>query len=286
MVKNVYTFWGCVFLGLSFPCLTFAQGNFESFLKVAQEKRFISDAYKETHLSAISSAEWINDYDFSSLYFYAQGVKELYGDTFLQFSVNPPDAICSGTIIVRFSRKGEFKEYALIEVNCQQDEEAEFFLNSEFSFINDSIIEIQYKSWEKVDLAFTNERTGYAYRVLGKEKIISAQADSPKPSDPGIYQFSHKILREEKLTTLSKAELRLIRNGLFAKYGYAFHSKDLDQYFSSQSWYKKSGKTHEAILAELNPIEKINIQLIQLAEQKATEEKDSSNPPKDGNPPD
>lgn len=286
MVKNIYSFLGCVFLGLIFPCLAVSQGDFESFLKVAQEKRFISDSYKETHLSAIASAEWIKDYDFTSLYFYAQGVKKLYGDSFLQFSVNPPDAICSGTIILRFSSEGKFKEYSLIEVNCQQDEESEFFLNSEFAYVNDSIIEIEYKAWEKINQSFTNERTGYAYRILGKDKIISVQSDPPKETDPEVFRLSYLLLKQEEVSQLSQTALRFMRNGIFARYGYAFHSRDLDLHFTAQSWYKKSGKTHEAILAELTPIEQINIQIIRQAEQDLKLKKDFANTPKDGNHPD
>jgi hypothetical protein len=41
----------------------------------------------------------------------------------------------------------------------------------------------------------------------------------------------------ETLKSLSKEELRLLRNHLFALYGYVFNSEDLVRYFNKQVWY-------------------------------------------------
>lgn len=245
----------------------FAQGNFDSFLGAANEKRFISDSYKVQHLSPVSSSDWIQEYDFHSLYFYAKGAHRLHGDIYIQFSVNPPDAICAGSLIVRFSEEGKLLEHELIEVNCQQDEESEFFVNSEYGFVNDSVIEVQYKRWENVDLTFMNEQRGYSYLILGKEKMISVNLGPPEEFAPQEDMLSYKLLKETELMGKSKAELRVLRNSLFAKHGYVFRSKDLAEHFETQSWYQKSEKSQAEILEEMNALEKINIQIIQRLEK-------------------
>jgi len=47
----------------------------------------------------------------------------------------------------------------------------------------------------------------------------------------------------EVLPKLSKADLRLLRNTIFALYGVHFKSADLSKYFDKQVWYTDEGKT-------------------------------------------
>jgi hypothetical protein len=49
------------------------------------------------------------------------------------------------------------------------------------------------------------------------------------------------------LPTLSKADLRLLRNTIFALYGVHFKSADLSKYFDKQVWYTDEGKTSAEI---------------------------------------
>ncbi|BDC93446.1 YARHG domain-containing protein [Treponema bryantii] len=48
---------------------------------------------------------------------------------------------------------------------------------------------------------------------------------------------------DEVLPKLSKADLRLLRNTIFALYGVHFKSADLSKYFDKQVWYTDEGKT-------------------------------------------
>lgn len=43
---------------------------------------------------------------------------------------------------------------------------------------------------------------------------------------------------KESLKSMSKSELRIARNTIFALHGRAFKSKDLQAYFKSKSWYR------------------------------------------------
>ncbi len=48
---------------------------------------------------------------------------------------------------------------------------------------------------------------------------------------------------DEVLPKMSKADLRLLRNTIFALYGVHFKSEDLAKYFDKQVWYTDEGKT-------------------------------------------
>ena len=52
---------------------------------------------------------------------------------------------------------------------------------------------------------------------------------------------------DEVLPTLSKSDLRLLRNTIFALYGVHFKSEDLSKHFDKQVWYTDEGKTSAQI---------------------------------------
>ena len=52
---------------------------------------------------------------------------------------------------------------------------------------------------------------------------------------------------DEVLLTLSKSDLRLLRNTIFALYGVHFKSDDLSRHFDKQVWYTDEGKTSTEI---------------------------------------
>jgi hypothetical protein len=57
--------------------------------------------------------------------------------------------------------------------------------------------------------------------------------------------------------------LRILRNAIFAKYGYKFRSFDLDNYFRKYSWYKAE---YDNVDNKLNEFDINNISLIQKVE--------------------
>lgn len=73
---------------------------------------------------------------------------------------------------------------------------------------------------------------------------------------------SERYFTAEELSGLSKEQLRLARNEIYARHGYRFGSEDLMQYFSEKSWYYPNDLSMEAIGASMNIYEKQNIQLI------------------------
>lgn len=80
-----------------------------------------------------------------------------------------------------------------------------------------------------------------------------------------LPESSLRLLKEEELFNYTKAELRILRNEIYAFHGYTFDSKDLIEYFETQSWYKPIGKD---VIENMNIYEKQNVDLILKLENK------------------
>lgn len=78
------------------------------------------------------------------------------------------------------------------------------------------------------------------------------------PASPYEYLSSLK-LSDGFLDSLTKSQLSVYRNSIFAKYGYKFSNPSLSSYFSSCSWYNPSDVFS---VDTLNDIEKFNISRI------------------------
>lgn len=80
----------------------------------------------------------------------------------------------------------------------------------------------------------------------------------------GKYQVaSQRELTAADLQGKSGAELKIMRNEIFARYGYIFKTKDMKEYFAGQSWYRP---TAADVTGKLTAIEKKNVELIKKAE--------------------
>ena len=73
-------------------------------------------------------------------------------------------------------------------------------------------------------------------------------------------QASRRLLSKAELLKISKSDLKIIRNEIFARYGYKFNTGgEMDLYFKSQNWY--SGQ-HDNVNDFLSDLEKANTKLI------------------------
>ena len=83
---------------------------------------------------------------------------------------------------------------------------------------------------------------------------------------PGRFSFASKRpLTKDELNDYSKRELRIMRNEIFARYGYIFNTKDIKTYFNKKKWYEPSKNNIDKYLSDL---EKDNIKLIKEIEEK------------------
>jgi uncharacterized membrane protein YvbJ len=96
--------------------------------------------------------------------------------------------------------------------------------------------------------------------TTSKEK----NSDKTKSDVDANYIFtkstSEKLL-ESDLATLSKENLALARNEIYARHGYIFKSEPFNSYFDSKSWYKPD-TSFKGLKREFNAVESYNIDLI------------------------
>lgn len=118
---------------------------------------------------------------------------------------------------------------------------------------------------KKISLNTINKTNDYCDEFCGIDNITSNEII--KKFDiklVGDYTFaSEKYLIIEDINNYSINELRIIRNEIYARYGYIFKSKDLELYFLSKAWYKPSRKNVDDYLSK---IEESNIRLIRYTE--------------------
>ena len=97
--------------------------------------------------------------------------------------------------------------------------------------------------------------------VIVKEIIKEVPVD--RSDDSYIISYSGDVfLDTSDLKGLSKDELRLARNEIYARHGYVFESKEMQDYFGSQAWYAPD-PTFDGKMTEW---EKHNVELIKSQE--------------------
>ncbi len=92
---------------------------------------------------------------------------------------------------------------------------------------------------------------GNIYYMVAGEEYTEVFRIRRTWGDPDFYAMAINGYTEDEygkyvnevLTKLSKAELRLLRNTVFALYGVHFKSDDLAKHFDKQVWYTDEGKT-------------------------------------------
>lgn len=130
--------------------------------------------------------------------------------------------------------------------------------NGEFILTDGKIKGLEiYKSWSAISEADGSEIGYWSY------SINNYYAGNYKKA-------SMAILSKDDLKGLSKSKLAIMRNEVFARYGYLFKiNGEMDSYFKQQKWYKGQHKSVDHFLTE---IEKHNIALIMKLENHATDD--------------
>jgi hypothetical protein len=147
-----------------------------------------------------------------------------------------------------------------------------------YSFINDSIIEVEENKeivkdsslydhetyWMKRDTSFwdveTVSCTTYKYLILDSKLKVHVYKPNSNICQERMYkEVSQRVLPNKKLKEYSKRELRIMRNEIFAAYGYKFKSKDLRDYFTATTWYEPK---YDDVTTKLSQVERLNIAAI------------------------
>ncbi len=108
----------------------------------------------------------------------------------------------------------------------------------------------------------TNVDTGY---YIGNVEIVdSAMAEATAVAATEVaddYFLDAYLLTDNDVRHLSKKELRLLRNEIYARHGYIFKSQDLRDYFNRKPWYY--GYISNQNDVPLNQTERKNVAMIQ-----------------------
>jgi YARHG domain/zinc-ribbon domain len=90
----------------------------------------------------------------------------------------------------------------------------------------------------------------------------SHESSNLSSSDHILPVSDKRVMSEEDIANLTKGQLRLARNEIYARHGYVFKSQDLQKYFSSKSWYHPD----PSFDGSLNEVEKENVDFIKARE--------------------
>ena len=84
-----------------------------------------------------------------------------------------------------------------------------------------------------------------------------------------LVDASTRVLTSAEVASLSKAELALARNAIYARHGYQYNNAELKEYFAKQSWFKPvDGLKMDDVQKKFTKIEVTNIKLIQAQEKR------------------
>lgn len=111
-------------------------------------------------------------------------------------------------------------------------------------FVSDSIDKAQAEAWQ----------------------IESEMQQQSKSVESLFDEVSCRPLLEYDLQGLSKDELRILRNEIYARHGLIFHSEDLTEYFNQFSWYHPYTSDAEKVHKSMTDVEKENINFIKKKE--------------------
>lgn len=116
-------------------------------------------------------------------------------------------------------------------------------------------------SEQSVFLCWSPARKAY---VIDKNATPEQIKNALIPEDYFAYnglKFSKlsSKLTDSDLKNLDKAQLRILRNAIYARYGKTFKSVDLQSLFECYSWYKKNQDYSDSMI---NDVDRYNIQMI------------------------
>ena len=104
------------------------------------------------------------------------------------------------------------------------------------------------KSWSELEVEFSimslaNENKvilHFTPDMLSKsetEKDLEAMLEYDMADEEYIFPSDSALVTLDDLRGLSKEDVSLMRNEIYARHGYIFQSKELKEYFESKSWY-------------------------------------------------
>jgi hypothetical protein len=193
------------------------------------------------------------------------------GDDYYFFEDNNVMAICSGCEDIVLLKIGKSKELGKGKVQIlwekvYRGKPAGNVTSTASINFYDNYKAVCEKSNEKQTLQMNVKKTDGCEVIERHDKKFDVQAFL-RTSYIGSFIFaSEREVSEEELKKMSKAELGIMRNDIFARYGYSFKSQAVKDYLSKQKNY--SDRKLSDVSAFLSEIEKQNIEKIKAEESR------------------
>ena len=131
-------------------------------------------------------------------------------------------------------------------------------------FILDNLIELRLTETkyafnkESGTEEFVSRKLNFEYYLIEKSgqftKVKNVRQNTRK-----YPESAYRVLSLEELNLLPKVDLDIMRNEIFASYGYRFKTDKWQQYFDKQEWYQAQ---FDDVTARLSIIEKVNVSRI------------------------
>lgn len=112
------------------------------------------------------------------------------------------------------------------------------------------------------------ETTVIRHEYVNPPQSKSNTSQNNSSNNDYIFPYSNcSYLTDDDLRYLSKEQLALARNEIFARHGYVFKMEVYRNYFKSKSWYVQDS-SYDGSMSALNAYEQANVNLIQKWEAK------------------
>ncbi len=158
-----------------------------------------------------------------------------------------------------------YKKFGIRPIGEPTNPDVRYASNPDEYFVYEEYI--LYEEWVSKTMTFDFESLHY-FEISIDTCIKASQREInlQKYLLNGDYKVaSCRLLNNNDLECLTKKELRLMRNEIFARYSYKFKSIDLQKHFLSKKWYRGYASNVDRYLTD---IEKKNIEIISQFEQK------------------
>lgn len=159
-------------------------------------------------------------------------------------------------------------QHAMLKAGAKEFEQAKVLLDSAVRLNKENAA--AKKERDRIKLELTYQSLTPAEPSPVSETVPEQKAS---PAIPGhlmkIDKFltpPDRVVTPAELDGLSKSELRVMRNEVFARHGRIFQSSDLQDYFTLKPWYSRNAAYGDHLLSE---VDKENIRIIQEFEDKA-----------------
>lgn len=142
------------------------------------------------------------------------------------------------------------------------DASMEFTMN--YRFLVDTLLEFKERKIEREYDEDDEQDKLVSDTTIFEYQYIASMGDLEQITNRarryGKYtETSYRVFEEAELEKLSKDELDIMRNEIFARYGHKFKTEKWKNYFANQSWYIGQ---YDDVTERLSVIEKLNVQAI------------------------